>query len=524
MSGLPRTPVVAFLVADPSGRITLADGAVLGRVGGSARALAGASVRDLCPELRLQASRALAGESLDARVLCGGLVLDCSWRPMPDGSAIGIAIDATSRAHGNGDGLPFARHDPLTGLANRASIETQLHARLVWSRRVGRPLGVLCIDLDDFKLVNDSLGHDAGDRVLVEVVERILRATRRGDLLGRIGGDEFVLICEGAEAAAARVLGTFDELLSVDGVEFRLGASIGVALDPRTETCGAQELLKRAHGAMRAVKRADRNAYALYAPDRESRIAALTFATRLRRGIEAGELELHYQTIHDLGRGGVRGVEALVRWREPGGELIPPAAFIPQAEQSSLISLIGTWVIEAVSRQAAEWAQDGLRPLISFNASPRELRDRHYPERVAAALERHGVPPQQLMVEVTESAMHGDALEVLDALHDLGVLLAIDDFGAAHSSLSRLRELPLDVLKIDRSFLRETPGDRHAALVMRAIATLGRGLGMQVVVEGIETPEQERFVAGIGCRYGQGYHLGMPRPAHEVMPLLVNHA
>jgi EAL domain-containing protein (putative c-di-GMP-specific phosphodiesterase class I) len=220
----------------------------------------------------------------------------------------------------------------------------------------------------------------------------------------------------------------------------------------------------------------------------------------------------------------VRGVEALVRWEDPAAGLVPPDLFIPHAEDTGLIPRIGAWVLEAVCRQGAEWAEAGLLPRIAFNASPPELRDPAYAEHVADAVERHGLHPEQLLVEVRESPIDasGATHQVIDELHRLGVKLALDDFGTEHSSLSRLRELPVGVLKVDRSFLRDVPGDAASAAIVRSIATLGAGLGMDVVAEGIETPEQLRFAAEAGCGFGQGYHFARPLPAAELTPLLTS--
>jgi EAL domain-containing protein (putative c-di-GMP-specific phosphodiesterase class I) len=270
------------------------------------------------------------------------------------------------------------------------------------------------------------------------------------------------------------------------------------------------------------AKQAGRSACAVFRPDDQDRHAKLTLGARLRRALAEEEFELHYQPVHDLATGRARGLEALVRWRLPDGTLAAPDTFIPHAESTGLITRIGAWVVEAACRQAAAWRAQGITPLVSINASPRELRDEGYVDRLAKALARHRVPPHQLLVEVTESAMHGSdrVAAVLDDLHGLGVELAIDDFGTEYSSLGRLRELPVKVLKVDRSFMQGVPGDSQGAAIVQAVTTLAGGLDLHVVAEGIETAAQRDFAARAGCHYGQGFFWSRPLPAAEITPLL----
>jgi diguanylate cyclase (GGDEF)-like protein len=453
---------------------------------------------------------------------------DCSWHPQEDGSVIGIAIDVTERHRSEERLAHLAYHDPLTGLPNRATLEEQVERDLARAGRDGDQVAALYVDLDRFKLVNDSLGHAAGDQVLVEVAERIRGITRAGDLLARLGGDEFILVCDGigdadAEAVAEKVLATLDATIALEGAEFQIGASIGIALGPRDGDCAA-ELIKHADAAMYAAKRAGRDAYAHHVAGDGDAHGRLTLTARLRRALAEEEFLLHYQPVHDLGTGALCGVEALVRWQDPVAGMIPPDHFIPHAEDTGLITRIGAWVLEAVCCQGAEWAALGLLPRLAFNASPRELRDEHYVDRVADALARHDLPPEQLLIEVRESPMHEAhrTQDVIERLHRLGVKLALDDFGTEHSSLSRLRALPVQVLKVDRSFLRDVATDAASAGIVRSIATLGAGLGMDVVAEGIETVDQLRFAADAGCSFGQGYHFARPLPAAELTPLLTS--
>ena len=441
---------------------------------------------------------------------------------------IGIAIDVSARHRSEERLAHLAFHDPLTGLPNRARVEEELGRELARARRDRSTVGALFIDLDQFKLVNDSLGHAAGDRVLVEVAERIRAVTRDSDLLARLGGDEFMLLCPGisdaaAAATAGRILAAIDPTLVVDGAEFQIGASIGIALGPR-DGDAADELLKHADAAMYQAKRAGRDAYAHYSDDAGATRRRLTLNARLRRALDEEHFVLHYQPVHELSSGTIRGVEALLRWQDPDSGLVPPGDFLPHAEESGLIVRIGEWVLDTACRQAAAWEAVGLMPRMAFNASPRELCDDRYVDRVAAAIEHHGLTPGRMLIEVSESAIHefDRAHDVIVGLNQLGVVLALDDFGTEHSSLSRLRELPVQVLKVDRSFLSGAPDDTAGAAIVRAIAMLGSGLGMDVVAEGIETEEQLRFAVAAGCGFGQGYLFARPLPAEQVTPLLTS--
>jgi diguanylate cyclase (GGDEF)-like protein/PAS domain S-box-containing protein len=525
-----HAPVILF-AADRHGTITLSEGKALESVGLTPGEMVGHSIVEgpaAGDALSRDVRRALAGESFESHGEIGDSVFDCSWRSQEDGSVIGIAIDVTARHRSEERLAHLAYHDPLTGLPNRSTVEEQLERDLARARRTGDTVAALYIDLDRFKLVNDSLGHAAGDQVLVEVAERIRRITRAGDLLARLGGDEFMLVCDGlgdddAEAIAEKVLATLDATIALDGAEFQIGASIGIALGPR-DGVSAAELIKHADAAMYEAKRAGRDAYARHVAHEEDAHGRLTLTARLRRALAQEEFVLHYQPVHDLRTGEMRGVEALVRWEDPVDGMIPPDRFIPHAEDTGLITRIGAWVLEAVCRQGAEWTAMGLMPRLAFNASPRELRDASYVDRVAAALARHGLRPDQLLIEVRESPMHEAerTRTVIEQLHRLGVKLALDDFGTEHSSLSRLRALPVQVLKVDRSFLRDVPGDAASAGIVRSIATLGAGLGMDVVAEGIETLDQLRFAADAGCGFGQGYHFARPLPAAELTALLTS--
>jgi diguanylate cyclase (GGDEF)-like protein/PAS domain S-box-containing protein len=526
-----HAPVILF-AADRDGVITLSEGKALETLGLKPGEMVGHSMLEgpaAGDSLSRDVRRALGGESFESHGEIGDSVFDCSWRAQEDGSIIGIAIDVTARHRSEARLAHLAYHDPLTGLPNRSTLEEHLERDLARAVRTGDTVAALYIDLDRFKLVNDSLGHAAGDQVLVEVARRIRSLTRGGDLLARLGGDEFMLVCPGvdgpgAEAVAAKILAALDATIVLEGAEFQIGASIGIAIGPR-DGADAADLVKHADSAMYAAKRSGRDAFASAAPGGDDARGRLTLTARLRRALAEEEFVLHYQPIYDLSTGALCGLESLVRWQDPAAGLVPPDRFIPHAEDTGLITKIGAWVLEATCRQGAEWNARGLRPRIGFNASPPELRDPGYVDRVADALVRYRIDPGQLLIEVRESPMQEAArtLEVIKRLHALGIKLGLDDFGTEHSSLSRLRQLPVQVLKVDRSFLCDLPGDPASEGIVRAIATLGAGLGMDVVAEGIETDAQLRCAADLGCGFGQGYHFARPLPAAEVTELLERH-
>ena len=444
--------------------------------------------------------------------------------------SLGSGEDVTDRRLAEQRVAFLAYHDPLTGLPNRAQLSESVSAAIHQARRTNRSVGLLCLDLDDFKLVNDSLGHPVGDELLVSIARRLEALKRHGDLLARTGGDEFFLLlgdlpAEGMDDAvttARRVAAALSEPVEVEGAEFHVSASLGVSVFPRL-AAGAEELLRQADTAMYQAKRAGRAGHMVYTPEEQHPLDRLSLTARLRRSIDRGELELHYQAIFDLERGLPVGVEALLRWNDPSRGLVPPAAFIPAAEHSGLIEPMGEWVMDELCRQASEWAKLGLTPRLSVNAAPRELRRSEYVESLAAALERHGIEPARIVVEVTESAAMDEtaARGPIGRLHELGVGVAIDDFGEGFSSLSRLRQIPVEQIKIDRSFMRDVPRSSSASAVVTAIIRLAQALGREVVAEGVETEEQRAFLTAQGCPMGQGYHLARPLPAAEVTALLL---
>jgi diguanylate cyclase (GGDEF)-like protein/PAS domain S-box-containing protein len=453
--------------------------------------------------------------------------------------------DVTARREAEAQVTFLAYHDRLTGLPNRALLEEQLTRDLTRARRNGAPVALLYFDLDNFKLVNDSFGHTAGDEVLRETALRVSELTRTGDVLARQGGDEFLLLLDCSAAATAgaatdvdasaatdpraiaqiagdRIAAALERPFEVSGAEFHVGASIGVALFP--EHADDQEsLFKAADAAMYQAKRAGGGTVAFYEPRESDARQRLSLTTRLRRAIDDGELRLHYQPIVRVSDGSLDSLEALVRWEDPEEGLIPPGAFIPVAEETGLIDGIGAWVVEALCEQAVTWAAEGFAPRLNFNLSPRQLRRADLVSSIAAQIASHRLDAGQFCAELTETALLSDARRqrsLLTELKEAGLAIAIDDFGAGHSSLGRLRDLPVQVLKVDRSFLRRVPDDTGSAAIVAAILDLGRALGMTTVVEGVEEQEQLDFLRAHGCPLAQGFLLSRPVPADELMRTL----
>ncbi|HWO70210.1 MAG TPA: EAL domain-containing protein [Actinomycetota bacterium] len=452
----------------------------------------------------------------------------------------GVMLDITEAKKAEEQLAFLAYHDPLTGLPNRAMFEELLELALARARRHDLAVAVLFLDLDEFKLVNDSLGHEAGDELLRRVAERLREATRETDLVARQGGDEFLLLladletgvrtplpgdADGAmliaESVAARIQEALREPFRVAGTEVYVTASIGISLFPHHGGDGAA-LLRLADAAMFQSKRTGPGGYVIHAPTDADALMKLSLTTRLRRAVEERNWELHYQPLVDLADGRMVGVEALLRWPDPNGGLVPPGDFIPLAEEMGLIEAIGDWVVEELCRQDRRWREEGLDLEISFNLSTRELWRPELADRIAARLAASGTPPEKVVVEVTESAAMVDpdrTRQILLGLRERGLRIALDDFGSGYSSLSRLRDLPVQVLKIDRSFVRDCHADLTKASMVRAIVALAEGLGMVPLAEGIESEDEWRFLVGHGCAFGQGYFFSRPVPADELSAL-----
>jgi diguanylate cyclase (GGDEF)-like protein len=409
-----------------------------------------------------------------------------------------------------------ARHDTLTGLPNRSSLVEVLGARLAAAAGT-RPVAVMFIDLDGFKSVNDSLGHSAGDELLVRAAERIRGVLREGDIVGRLGGDEFIIICDnigGVAAAAdvaARIIAQLDLPFRISKKDARIGASIGLALSGPGIT--HEDLLRMADTAMYEAKSAGRRQYVIFDEAMRLRLEQrVSVESALRYAIVGGELELRYQPIVRLSDFRPSSVEALVRWNRPGYGLVPPGEFIPIAEESRLIGELDAWVLREACRQAATWPDPTIS--ITVNLSARDLYLTDIADIVANALHQSGLSARRLTLEVTETVLVSDNATIarnVAQLRALGVQLAIDDFGTGYSSLSYLHRLPAQVLKIDQSFVATLDATDSTVAVLTAIVSMGHSLGLQIVAEGVELASQARRLRELGCDAVQGYLFARPQ-------------
>ncbi len=430
------------------------------------------------------------------------------------------------------------RHDALTGLPNRASLSETLQEALDRAEPDHHRVAVMLLDLDDFKSINDTLGHELGDLVIERVSRRLRRAVAEGapatgeddpgpvagtttTVLARIGGDEFALLVHGGEAEAEeiaeRLLAGLDQPLEVDSVALHICASIGIACFPQHGRT-APELMRHADVAMYCAKGSDAG-FATYAEeDDEYSIDRLALAAQLRRGIDRGELVVHYQPKVPLQDGATLGLEALVRWNHPQLGCIGPDGFIPLAEQTGIIKPLTERVLEASLEQCRRWRRAGIEVTVSVNVSTRSLLDHDLAVVIGALLARLDLHASALQLEITESRIVADlprARAALDDLRAMGVMIAIDDFGTGYSSLTQLQQLPVDEIKIDRSFVTRMETDRQDAVLVHSIIDLGRNLGLRVTAEGVETENVRQVLAQLGCDYAQGFHLGRPVVARE---------
>ena len=454
----------------------------------------------------------------------------------PDGSfaySQGLMQDVTEVKLADEQLQYLAYHDLMTNLPNGAMLTEVATMALARANRAGLAAAVLFLDIDGFKLVNDTLGAEGGDRLLLAIAERLQAVLRETDTLARRGGDEFVILLADleagsigdmqapllfAEGVAGRIREAFATAFAIDGREIFVSASIGISVFPDGAE-DVQSLLAQAESAMLASKKAGPGGFAASDAGAVDAATRLAFVTKLRKAVEREEWVLHYQPVVQLATGSIVGVEALIRWRDEDGDIIPPLEFIPLAEELGLIETIGDWVVEEIARQDERWRAEGVQLEMGFNLSPRQFWQPDLAQRILSRLDERGVDPTKVTVEITESSAMRDperAHDVLWDLHARGLRVAIDDFGTGYSSLSRLRSFPIDVLKIDRSFVSHLDEDPGLALIAGAFIQLGRGLGMTTLAEGIETEQEWRFLAEQGCELGQGYFFSRPVPAEEL--------
>ena len=446
---------------------------------------------------------------------------------------VGVAMDITDGKQAEQRIVHMAHHDALTGLPNRALLRDRIQQAIAHAHRDNAQLAVLFIDLDRFKNINDSLGHQLGDRLLQSVASRILVCVREGDTVSRVGGDEFVIVIPGLASAsdASTVAGKILEVLAhafhLHGNDLHVAASIGIALYP-ADGADAETLMRHADTAMYHAKDSGRGNFQFFTP--HMNVAAqqrLMLENSLRRALEEREFEVHYQPLFDLRDRSITGFEALLRWNPPDSPPIPPSDFIAAAEESGLIVPIGEFVLREALRQACTWQAAGRALFVAVNVSAVQLARPSFVDRLRRTINETGIDPALVELEVTEGVIvegAGDARDALDQIAALGVGIAIDDFGTGYSGLAYLKRLPIDTVKIDQSFVRDLTVDPDDAAIVTAIVAMARSLGVDVVAEGVETEEQLRELQRLGCNRAQGYLLARPMPAAAVTRLLARHA
>jgi diguanylate cyclase (GGDEF)-like protein/PAS domain S-box-containing protein len=538
----------AVLVTAPDGRIRTINSAATELLGRPAAELIGVEFESLVAEPHAPAfsiERALAEPCETVVATARGQTIPVSVNASTIASAdpafqghIFVLRDITERKRAERRIRYLARFDMLTKMPNRMQFQHLLHQAITRCLRQSRGLTLLYVDVDNFKEINDTFGHAAGDRVLETLSERLTRALPKESVIGRLAGDEFAVFLEAnsdareqheqAATLARQLLNSVARPLHVGEHEIELTVSVGIATCPR-DADNVIDLIRNADAAMYHAKRAGRNCHVFYAPEMNAAaVERLLLKSKLRRALERNEFLLRYQPKVELASGRVVGAEALLRWRLPGHGDIAPAQFIPLAEESRLILDIGAWVLNQVCSDYAGWQKELDDPgLVAINLSLKELSQASFIPRCRSVFERHAVSPSRVELEITETTLMMDAertLPLLDELRAMGVHLSIDDFGTGYSSLSALQQFPISTLKIDKSFVRNAATDPDDATIVRTIIEMGRSLGLQVLAEGIETEDQRDFLLMSGCQFGQGRLFGEPVSADEFLEMVLRQA
>ena len=457
--------------------------------------------------------------------LDNGTLIEVTVTRLADGSCVALHEDITEQRRAEAQVAFLATHDVLTGLPNRGALRDELERQVARNKR-GEDLAVICIDLDRFKIVNDLLGHPAGDALLRQVAERLRHCARETDFFARLGGDEFAVLQCGAPQPssstnlARRIIEALSAPFDLDGQRAHIGASVGIALAP-VDGDEPEQLLKSADMALYRAKSDGRGIMRYFEPEMDAQIQARrALESDLRSAVAAEDFQLAYQPQVATDTGTVNGFEALLRWQHPVRGSVSPAAFIPLAEETGLIVAIGQWVLTQACRDAVAWPAS---ISVAVNVSAVQFAEGSLVQSVMRALADSGLEPNRLELEITESVLMRDAEQALSMLRELrrhGVRVAMDDFGTGYSSLSYLRSFPFDRIKIDRSFIHDIETNAEAQAIVRAVSGLGRSLGMATTVEGVETQGQLAAVRREGCRDVQGFLFSRPRPAAEV-PLMI---
>lgn len=452
-----------------------------------------------------------------------GRIFDCCCRPLPSKSGCIITlVDVTAYIQN----AELVVRDSLTGLATRANFRECLQQALERCRQTGELVAVLSLDLDKFKIVNDTLGHPVGDALLLKVAERLRSVSRSGDIVARLGGDEFAIIQtsehqpQAAETLATRLVDVIGRTYIAAGHMITVGASVGIAVAPQ-DGQDVATLVRHADLALYRAKTDGRGTFRFFQHGMDAEVQSRRLLeVDLRRALALKELELFYQPQVDLESDRLVGFEALIRWRSPSRGLVSPGLFIPLAEEIGLIGRIGDWVLQTACRQAASWP---LPVAVAVNISPAQFRGGKLIPSIVSALTASGLDPSRLEIEITEGSLLDNTsgvLEILKGIKSLGVCISMDDFGTGYSSLSYLQKFPFDKIKIDQSFVRTSDHSEESVAIVRAVAALGRGLGMRTIAEGVETAEQLARVRAEGCGAVQGYLTGRPLAAADATALM----